>query len=120
MIKNDAVGAEDIEIYVEVSTPTKQDKDHSEFCKCLALAIAYSANIGGMGTLTGTPPNLVFKNVADELVYIININDNKIYIYILFIIFYILLYILFISYYIIYIFIYNNINIYIYIYIYRL
>jgi solute carrier family 13 (sodium-dependent dicarboxylate transporter), member 2/3/5 len=27
----------------------------------LALAVAYSANIGGMGTLIGTPPNAIFK-----------------------------------------------------------
>ncbi|MRB67699.1 anion transporter, partial [Bacillus thuringiensis] len=41
--------------------------DHSSFCKCLALAIAYSANVGGVATLTGSPPNLVFKNAIDEI-----------------------------------------------------
>jgi sodium-dependent dicarboxylate transporter 2/3/5 len=35
-------------------------------CKGLSLAIAYGCNIGGIATLTGTPPNLVFKGIADE------------------------------------------------------
>lgn len=36
------------------------------FAKGLALSVAYGANIGGIATLTGTPPNLVLKNSADE------------------------------------------------------
>ena len=42
--------------------------DNAEFGKCLSLAIAYAANIGGIATLTGTGPNLVFKNIIDEYV----------------------------------------------------
>ncbi|KAL8594480.1 hypothetical protein ACOMHN_024925 [Nucella lapillus] len=34
-------------------------------CKGLSLCIAYGCNIGGIATLTGTPPNLVFKGQAD-------------------------------------------------------
>ena len=36
--------------------------------KSLALAVAFAANIGGIATLTGTPPNLVLKGMADEQV----------------------------------------------------
>ncbi|KAK2185837.1 hypothetical protein NP493_221g00005 [Ridgeia piscesae] len=43
------------------------DDDHKNFCKCLALSIAYSANVGGVATLNGTPPNLIFKNNIDEI-----------------------------------------------------
>lgn len=37
------------------------------FGKALMLAIAYSASIGGIATLIGTPPNLVFAGVIQEL-----------------------------------------------------
>jgi len=36
------------------------------FGKALMLAIAYSASIGGMATLIGTPPNLVLAGVVSE------------------------------------------------------
>ncbi len=36
------------------------------FGKALMLAIAYSASIGGMATLIGTPPNLVLAGVVEE------------------------------------------------------
>jgi len=36
------------------------------FGKALMLAIAYSASIGGMATLIGTPPNLVLAGVVQE------------------------------------------------------
>ena len=35
--------------------------DTKRFAPALMLAIAYSASIGGTGTLVGTPPNLVCK-----------------------------------------------------------
>lgn len=39
----------------------------SRFAPALMLCIAYSASIGGTGTLVGTPPNLVFVSTAQEL-----------------------------------------------------
>lgn len=39
----------------------------SNFGKALMLSIAYSASIGGMATLIGTPPNLIFAGVINEL-----------------------------------------------------
>lgn len=37
------------------------------FGKALMLAIAYSASIGGIATLIGTPPNLVFAGIVQEV-----------------------------------------------------
>ncbi|TYP97416.1 sodium-dependent dicarboxylate transporter 2/3/5 [Tenacibaculum adriaticum] len=44
---------------------TKQD-ENLIFGKALMLAIAYSASIGGMATLIGTPPNLVLAGVVEK------------------------------------------------------
>jgi len=38
-----------------------------EFGAVLMLALAYSASIGGVGTLIGTPPNLVFAGAVREI-----------------------------------------------------
>lgn len=47
--------------------PTTEDvNEHDEFGKALLLAIAYSASIGGMATLIGTPVNLIFVGVLRE------------------------------------------------------
>lgn len=42
-------------------------KETKEFSKALMLSIAYSASIGGLGTLIGTPPNALFAGVVDNL-----------------------------------------------------
>jgi len=46
--------------------PMVDSKISSMFGKALMLAIAYSASIGGMATLIGTPPNLVLVGVVEE------------------------------------------------------
>lgn len=38
-----------------------------EFGRALMLGVAYSASIGGMATLVGTPPNLILAGVVQEL-----------------------------------------------------
>ncbi|KAK7087494.1 Na(+)/citrate cotransporter-like isoform X2 [Littorina saxatilis] len=45
----------------------KEDKDFVKLAKVFSLCTAFSANIGGMATLTGTPPNVIFKGLADTL-----------------------------------------------------
>ncbi|NMM49074.1 SLC13 family permease [Marinigracilibium pacificum] len=42
-------------------------KDKKPFGKTLMIAIAYSASIGGIATLIGTPPNLVLAGILEEL-----------------------------------------------------
>ncbi|MCB9231759.1 MAG: DASS family sodium-coupled anion symporter [Bacteroidia bacterium] len=37
------------------------------FAVCLMLGIAYSADIGGMGTLIGTPPNMIYNEMLGEI-----------------------------------------------------
>jgi len=41
--------------------------DRSSFGKALMLSIAYSASIGGIATLIGTPTNLVLAGIVEEL-----------------------------------------------------
>jgi len=45
----------------------KADLLRSNFGLVLMLAIAYSASIGGVGTLVGTPPNIVFAGFVKKL-----------------------------------------------------
>lgn len=46
------------------STP---EDENLIFGKALMLSIAFSASIGGLATLIGTPPNLVFAGIVQEL-----------------------------------------------------
>jgi len=41
-------------------------KDQHKFSAILMLGIAYSASIGGVGTLIGTPPNVVFSGIYEK------------------------------------------------------
>lgn len=42
-------------------------KDRFNFGTALMLGIAYSASIGGIGTLIGTPPNLILAGIVSEM-----------------------------------------------------
>ena len=47
-------------------SPETNEDENQIFGKALMLAIAYSASIGGMATLIGTPPNLVLAGIVQE------------------------------------------------------
>ncbi len=47
--------------------PATKEDENLIFGKVLMLAIAYSASIGGIATLIGTPPNLVLAGIVEEL-----------------------------------------------------
>lgn len=46
--------------------PNTVENENTIFGKALMLAIAYSASIGGIATLIGTPPNLVLAGIVQE------------------------------------------------------
>tara|TARA_Y100000815_G_scaffold274884_1_gene310487 strand:- start:5222 stop:6700 length:1479 start_codon:yes stop_codon:yes gene_type:complete len=47
--------------------PSTVEDENKTFGKALMLSIAYSASIGGIATLIGTPPNLVFAGYVQEI-----------------------------------------------------
>ena len=47
--------------------PDTIENENLIFGKALMLSIAYSASIGGMATLIGTPPNLVLAGVVEKM-----------------------------------------------------
>ena len=56
--------------------PDTIEDENQIFGKALMLSIAYSASIGGLATLIGTPPNLVLAGIVQEL-YGIEITFSK-------------------------------------------
>jgi len=48
-----------------------------EFAELLMLAIAYSASIGGIATLVGTPPNMILKGFVEKEFPAVTINFAK-------------------------------------------
>jgi len=71
-ISNTATSVMMLPIGLAIVTQLKDNPDTIEdenkvFGKALMLAIGYSATIGGISTLIGTPPNLVFAGVFNEL-----------------------------------------------------
>jgi len=47
-------------------SPATAERDHHNFAVALLLGVAYAANIGGLGTLIGTPPNVLLAGYMTE------------------------------------------------------
>lgn len=56
-----------LSIIEEIKSNDISKKIISKFAVALMLGIAYSADIGGMATLVGTPPNMVFSEMYHSL-----------------------------------------------------
>ena len=73
-ISNTAATIMMLPIAVTVINLIKQTVDNKKgldlFSVSLMLGIAYAANIGGMATIIGTPPNVVFVGYAEQLLNI--------------------------------------------------
>ncbi|XP_055861524.1 Na(+)/citrate cotransporter-like [Biomphalaria glabrata] len=67
IIKMDQKGKEVNENIKSSSSREAKEKQFLAFAKTFSLSTAFSANIGGVATLTGTPPNVIFKGLADVL-----------------------------------------------------
>ena len=45
----------------------RNNQNQNKFGISLILGIAYAASIGGLGTLVGTPPNIIFAGVVKNM-----------------------------------------------------
>ena len=55
-------------VIAHVTSSLEDNKNlENNFGKAIMLGIAYSASIGGVGTLIGTPPNTIFAGIVKEL-----------------------------------------------------
>ena len=55
------------------TTKTKERTESQEYismCKGMALCVAYAANVGGTGSMSGTGPNIIMVGQADLYVNI--------------------------------------------------
>jgi sodium-dependent dicarboxylate transporter 2/3/5 len=70
-ISNTATAAMLLPIALSViATLNQKEKNFNQFAKILVLAIAYSASIGGMATIIGTPTNALFVSyIHDQFSY---------------------------------------------------
>ncbi len=65
-ISNTATAVMMLPIGMAIVSHFNEHRSDSNFGKALMLSIAYSASIGGMATLIGTPPNLVLAGIVKE------------------------------------------------------
>ena len=55
------------ELELKSNSEIKTPKENYKFGIALMLGIAYSASIGGVGTIIGTPPNIIFAGIVKSL-----------------------------------------------------
>lgn len=53
-------------IIAQLPVPASDKNRYLPFTKVLLLSIAYAASIGGVATLVGTPPNIIFASIASR------------------------------------------------------
>lgn len=53
-------------IIAQLHDAAPESKPIDRFCKALLLSIAYSASIGGVATLIGTPPNIIMASILSQ------------------------------------------------------
>ncbi len=53
--------------FLKTNLPIESQKDLKSFCVVLFLSIAYAANVGGIMTPIGSPPNVVFVGYLESL-----------------------------------------------------
>lgn len=66
-MSNTATAIVMVPIAAAVVALVADERQRSRFGACLILAVAYSASLGGMATLVGTPPNAVFASLSKSL-----------------------------------------------------
>ena len=66
-ISNTATTMLMVPIAAAVILQVRNNDDQRRFGVCLMLSVAYSASIGGMATLIGTPPNAIFASLSQSM-----------------------------------------------------
>ncbi len=68
-ISNTATAIMMLPVAISITAIVKDhhSKVNKAFFTCLLLGIAYGANIGGIATIIGTPPNIVYKGYVNDL-----------------------------------------------------